>query len=134
LFSTVFFVCTCFLSTVNAEPNTDHARIALFQPAAEKSDATLEAALGTVADSIQLSLVVLDKYDIARLPPADPVQDIAGIRAYCEENRIDQAIAGSGSRQKGGGMPFGWWSMTGGRTPSPSTSEGSPAARWTCSM
>src|SRR5208337_2229515 len=48
----------------------------------------------------------LDRYEVRRLPSADPVRDLEKIRSYCEANRIDQAILGSGSARKGGGYDF----------------------------
>ncbi len=62
--------------------------------------------LSTVADSVELSLDVLQRYDVKRLPPADPSQDLTKVRAYCEANKIDQAILGSGSARTAGGYDF----------------------------
>jgi hypothetical protein len=59
-----------------------------------------------VADSVELSLDVLQRYDVSRLPPADPVKDLDRVRAYCQKNRIDQAILGSGSALPEGGYSF----------------------------
>jgi hypothetical protein len=50
--------------------------------------------------------VVLQRYDVRRLPPADPTQDLPRVRAYCETNHIDQAILGSGSERPEGGFAF----------------------------
>src|SRR5208337_387231 len=78
----------------------------LFEPAGQKEDTALSAVLSTVADSVELSLEVLQRYDVRRLPPADPAKDLDRVRAYCQENRIDQAILGSGSARPGGGYRF----------------------------
>ena len=78
----------------------------MFEPAGQKDDATLAAALSTVADSVELSLDVLQRYDVSRLPPADPARDLDRVRAYCQKNRIDQAILGSGSSRPDGGYSF----------------------------
>jgi hypothetical protein len=75
-------------------------------PAGQKADAILAAVLSSVADSVELTLVCLDRYDVRRLAPADPTRELQKIRAYCEENRIDQAICGSGSARTGGGYLF----------------------------
>jgi hypothetical protein len=100
---TLAFVIPCALF---AEPEVSLPRIALFEPAGLKSDSTLAAVLSTVADSVELSLVCLQRYEVKRLAPADPSRELQKIRAYCEGNRIDQAICGSGSARKGGGYLF----------------------------
>ena len=97
---------SCCLSLLHAEPDAGRARIALFQPASQKEDTTLAAVLCTVADSVELSLDVLQRYEVSRLAAADPARDMARVRAYCEKNRIDQAILGSGRARKGGGYDF----------------------------
>ncbi len=86
--------------------NAALTRIALFEPAGHSSDPTLAAVLSTVADSVELSLVVLQRYDVRRLPPADPDTDLPKVRAYCEANHIDQAILGSGAERPEGGFAF----------------------------
>ena len=103
---TALILGTCLLSTLGAESESGRARIALYEPAGQKQDGTLMAVLSTMADSVEMSLVVLDRYEVRRLPSADPVRDLDKIRAYCEANRIDQAILGSGSARKGGGYDF----------------------------
>jgi hypothetical protein len=55
---------------------------------------------------MELSLDVLQRYEVRRLPSADPAKDLDKVRAYCQENRIDQAILGSGSARPGGGYRF----------------------------
>jgi hypothetical protein len=102
----VLVVGTCFLSTLQAQSDSGRARIALYEPAGQKRDTTLTAVLSTVADSVELSLVVLQRYEVRRLAAADPVRDMARVRAYCDKNHIDQAILGSGSARKGGGYDF----------------------------
>ena len=102
----VIVAATCLLSTLGAESESGRARIALYEPAGQKQDGTLMAVLSTMADSVEMSLVVLDRYELRRLPPADPVRDREKIRSYCEANRIDQAILGSGSARTGGGYDF----------------------------
>ena len=102
----VFVMGTCFLSTTGAQSESGRARIALYEPVGQQRDATLTAVLSTVADSVELSLVELQRYEVRRLAAADSVRDMARVRAYCEENRIDQAILGSGSAHKGGGYDF----------------------------
>jgi hypothetical protein len=79
-------------------------RIAVFAPAGHNEDAALSAALAAATQSIELSLVVLGRYDVQRLPPADPEQDLPRVRSYCEANRIDQAILGSGAERADGGF------------------------------
>ena len=105
-----FLFAVCGVSTLNAQSNTGNAtgraRIALFEPAGQKSDAALTAVLATVADSVELSLDVLQRYEVRRLPPADPAKDLARVKAYCQANRIDQAIMGSGSARPEGGYLF----------------------------
>jgi hypothetical protein len=88
-----------------AEPEA-RARIALFEPVCPEADSTLTAVLAAVADTVELILACLDRYKIKRLPPADPAGELQKIRAYCAENRIDQAIGGSASARKGGGYAF----------------------------
>jgi hypothetical protein len=78
----------------------------LYEPAGQKEDSTLAAVLATVTDSVELSLDVLQRYDVKRLPPADPAQDLPKVRAYCEANKIDQAILGSGAARTAGGYDF----------------------------
>ena len=89
-----------------AETTPSLTRIALFEPVGQKADATLGAVLSTVADSVELSLACLQRYDVRRRAPADPSRELQKIRAYCEANRIDQAICGSGSARTGGGYLF----------------------------
>ena len=81
-------------------------RVALFQPAGDSSNPALTAVLSTVADSVELSLLVLQRYDVRRLPSADPDTELPRVRAYCDANRIDQAILGSGSAKPDGGYLF----------------------------
>jgi hypothetical protein len=95
-----------FLLLLGAGPDTTRSRIALFEPAGEKNDTTLGAALSAVADSVELSLDVLQRYEVKRLPAMDPATDLNQVRAYCQKNRIDQAIMGSGSAREGGGYSF----------------------------
>jgi len=97
---------TCLVSALGAQSEAGRARIALYEPAGQKQDGTLTAVLSTMADSVEMSLVVLDRYEVRRLASADPVRDLDKIRAYCEANRIDQAILGSGSARTGGGYDF----------------------------
>jgi hypothetical protein len=87
------------LSAQSANPGL--SRIALFEPAGHSNDPALAAVLSTVADSVELSLVVLQRYDVRRLPSADPAIDLPRVRAYCEANHIDQAILGSGAERTG---------------------------------
>jgi hypothetical protein len=101
--SLVLVAVSCFLSTLHAEPEAGRARVVLFEPAAQGADATLISALRAVADSMELSLACLGRYDVSRRPALDPAREIGRIRSYCEENRIDQAIAGSGVARKQGG-------------------------------
>ena len=82
------------------------ALIALFEPAGQKGDATLGAALATVADSVELDLVCLQRFDVRRLPAVDPTRQMDRVRSYCQANRIDQAILGSGSARAPGGYSF----------------------------
>jgi hypothetical protein len=89
-----------------AETTPSLTRIALFEPAGQKADATLVAVLSTVAESVELSLDVLQRYEVRRVASADPARDLERVRAYCQENRIDQAILGSGSARLGGGYLF----------------------------
>jgi hypothetical protein len=102
----LFLAATCFIPILHAQSETGRARIALFEPAGQKSDTALTAVLNTVADSVELSLDVLQRYEVRRLPPADPANDLARVRAYCQANRIDQAILGSGSAKSDGGYLF----------------------------
>jgi hypothetical protein len=96
----------CLLSRLGAEPDITRSRIALFEPAGPKEDTTLAAVLSTVANSVELSLDVLQRYDVTRLPPADPATDLDKVRAYCQKNRMDQAVLGSGSARESGGYSF----------------------------
>ena len=94
-----------FLSSLSAQAASDPAgltRIALFQPAGDSSNPALAAVLATV----ELSLVVLQRYDVRRLPSAGPDTDLPKVRAYCEANRIDQAILGSAGERREGGFSF----------------------------
>jgi hypothetical protein len=91
---------------LDADTDTTRTRVALFQPAAQEEDSTLVSLLCTMADSVELSLDLLQRYEVRRLPPADPAKDLNRVRTYCQENRIDQAIFGSGSARKGGGYAF----------------------------
>ena len=125
---------SCFVSQLCAEPDASRARIALFQPAAQKEDTTLTALLCTVADSVELSLDLLQRYEVRRLPPADLAKDLSRVRTYCQENRIDQAVLGSGSAQKAEATPFGWLSMTARQIESARIGKVLPAAHWTPSM
>ncbi len=79
------------------------AQIALFEPAGQRADTTLSAVLKTVADSVELDLACLQRYEVKRLPAVDPAREIEKVRAYCRANRIDQAIMGSGSINPEGG-------------------------------
>jgi formylglycine-generating enzyme required for sulfatase activity len=97
------FASVVFLS---AQSTSTLTRVALFEPSGEKSDVALTAILTTVADSVELNLDVLQRFDVRRLPPADPAKDMDRIRAYCEANHIDQAILGSGSAKPEGGYLF----------------------------
>ena len=97
---------SCFLSPLSGQSDTDRARIALFEPAGQRSDAALTAVLTTVADTVELSLDVLQRYEVRRLPPADPEKDLARVKAYCQANCIDQAILGSGTARAQGGYVF----------------------------
>ena len=96
-FALLLLLTACFQPALHAQSETGRARIALFEPAGQKGDAALTAVLATVADSVELSLDVLQRYEVRRLPPADPAKDLARVKAYCQANRIDQAILGSGS-------------------------------------
>jgi hypothetical protein len=89
-----------------SQAETGRARIALFTPAGTKTDVTLIAVLDTMADSVELSLACLELYEVRRLPAADPVREMGRVRAYCQDNRIDQAIVGSGSARREGGYTF----------------------------
>jgi hypothetical protein len=98
---------SCLLTTLDAQSRSSSlSRIALFEPSGQKDDTTLAAVLATVANSVELSLDVLQHYDVKRLPAADPVTDLDQVRAYCQKNRMDQAILGSGSAREGGGYSF----------------------------
>ena len=101
----IFAAAGCAL-LLGADPDSGKARIALFEPAGQKEDAALAAVLSMVASSVELSLDVLQRWDVKRLPAADPVKDLERVRAYCQANRIDQAILGSGSARSGGGYQF----------------------------
>jgi hypothetical protein len=94
------------LTALWSQAETGRARIALFTPTGQKTDATLTAVLDTMADSVELSLACLELYEVRRLPAADPVREMGKVRAYCQANRIDQAIVGSGSARKEGGYMF----------------------------
>jgi hypothetical protein len=48
-----------FLPPLCAQSDTGLTRVALFEPAGQKEDAALTATLSTVADSVELSLIVL---------------------------------------------------------------------------
>ena len=100
----------CLVQVAHAQSDgaspSGRARIALFEPSRQKSDAALTAVLTTVADSVELSLDVLQRYEVRRLPAADPAKDLARVKAYCQANRIDQAIMGSGSARADGGYLF----------------------------
>jgi hypothetical protein len=103
---TILVPFLAFAPQVGAQSQPNRARIALFEPAAPKADPSLKAILATVADTVELSLTCLDTYEIKRLPAIDPSRDLGKIRAYCKENRIDQAIGGTASARKGGGYTF----------------------------
>jgi hypothetical protein len=94
----LLFLSPCLLDA----QQQGRARIALFEPASAKPDATLSAVLAVVADTVELSLIVLDRWEVTRLPAVD----LPRVRAYCAKNRIDQAIAGSASARKEGGYAF----------------------------
>ncbi len=91
---------------LGADPEDGRACIALFEPVCAESDPALAAVLVALTDTVELSLACLDRYAIQRLPPADPSADLKRIRAYCAENRIDQAIGETASARKGGGYSF----------------------------
>jgi len=78
----------------------------LFQPAGQADDAALSAVLSTVAESVELSLAVLQRYEVTRLPAADPTTDLDKVRSLCRKDRIDQAILGSGAARADGGYDF----------------------------
>jgi hypothetical protein len=99
----------CLLLPLSAQTQpapTAKARIALFEPCGQTADAALAAALCTVADSVELSLVCLQRYEVRRVAAVDPTRDLDKVRVYCQANRIDQAIAGSGSARPTGGYAF----------------------------
>jgi hypothetical protein len=103
----VFLLLALVVSTpLTASPEDGRARIALFQPASSGADPTLAAVLVTLTDTVELSLACLDRYSVRRLPPTDPSADLQKIRAYCAENRIDQAVGGSAKARKEGGYAF----------------------------
>ena len=102
----ILVVGSCLVSLLGAEPDATRSRIALFEPAGQKGDTTLAAVLSTVANSVELSLDVLQRFEVTRLPPEDPATDLDQVRAYCQKNRIDQAVLGSGSARAGGGYSF----------------------------
>jgi hypothetical protein len=102
----VLIVGSCLSTILSAQAETGRARVALFEPVGQKADTILAAVLSTVADSVELSLACLQVYDVRRLASADPSRQLEVIRAYCAENRIDQAICGSGSARAGGGYLF----------------------------
>ena len=102
---------TCSLASLTAQADlgtstTGRSRVALYGLSGSKTDSALAAVLSTVADSVELSLDVLQRYDVARLPSADPATDLDRVRVYCEANRIDQAILGSGAVRTAGGYDF----------------------------
>jgi hypothetical protein len=94
------------LSPLHAQSSASQTRIALFQPSGPKDDAALTAVLNTVADSVDLNLAVLQRFEVTRLPAVDPAADLEQVRAYCRKNKIDQAILGSGSATTEGGYQF----------------------------
>jgi hypothetical protein len=102
----VLLVATFFVPALNAQSVSSRARIALFEPAGQKDDAALTAALSAVANSVELSLDLLQRYDVARVPSADPETDLDQVRAYCRKNHFDQAILGSGNPRPEGGYHF----------------------------
>ena len=95
-----------FAISLAAQGQATRARIALFEPSGQNADATLTAALCTVADSVELDLACLQRYDVRRLPAVNPASELGKVRAYCRANRIDQAIIGSGSSRPEGGYAF----------------------------
>ena len=85
----------------------NRTRVALFDLAGSSQDPAVQAVLSTMAQSIELSLIVLDRYEVRRVqPPADPETDMARVRSFCESNRMDQAVLGSGSEKSDGGFTF----------------------------
>jgi hypothetical protein len=102
----VLFVAACILPTLDAQSGTNRTRVALYGPAGDKNDTTLSAVLSTVADSVELSLALLQRYEVIKLPAADPATALDEVRAYCRKNHIDQAILGSGSARSEGGYSF----------------------------
>jgi hypothetical protein len=99
------FVGLTFGVSLSAQ-SSSLTRIALFDPVGNSKDSTLAAVLSTVTDSVELSLDVLQRYDVKRLPAADPSTGLDEVRAYCEANRVDQAILGSGAARAAGGYDF----------------------------
>ena len=99
------FVGLTFGVSLSAQ-SSGHTRIALFDPVGNSRDSTLAAVLSTVTDSVELSLDVLQRYDVKRLPAVDPSTGLDKVRAYCEANRMDQAIMGSGAARTAGGYDF----------------------------
>ncbi|HUJ73631.1 MAG TPA: PEGA domain-containing protein, partial [bacterium] len=104
----VLIAMSCILLPVAAPAQSASTRplIALFEPFGPKADTTLAAALSTVADSVELDLTCLQRFDVRRLPARDPARDMGSVRSYCRANRIDQAILGSGISQASGGYAF----------------------------
>jgi hypothetical protein len=100
------FLVLLVSTPLGADPEDGRARIALFEPVCKSSDPALAAVLVALTDTVELSIACLDRYAIQRLPPADPSADLKRIRAYCAENRIDQAIGGTASARKEGGYSF----------------------------
>jgi hypothetical protein len=86
-----------------AQGGEGRARIAVFTPAAAGPDAGLAA---VVADTVELGLLCLDRWEVRRLGAADPSTELSSIRRYCTENRIDQAVGGTVSAREGGGYRF----------------------------
>ena len=105
-FAAIVFFGAAILSGLHAQSAGGRAQIALFAPMGQQDDAALSAVLSAVADSIELSLAVLQRYDVHRLPSVDPVQGLQTVRAYCTSNRMDQAILGSGAARTSGGYDF----------------------------
>jgi hypothetical protein len=99
-------VATFFASALSAQSESGRARIALFEPAGQKNDAALTAALSAVANSVELSLDLLQRYEVTRTPSANPETDLDQVRAYCRKNHFDQAILGSGNARPEGGYHF----------------------------
>jgi hypothetical protein len=96
----------CIVPSLFAQAGGDRARIALYQPTGQTHDAALSAALSAMADCVELSLVMLQRYDVTRAPMVDPARDLDKVRSDCRKNRIDQAILGSGAARAKGGYDF----------------------------